>query len=115
MSDPGDDEIRAEFERQHQGRNLTRHRLRGTYISVQIAAIWNQHVRSVAWQTARAQPVLRGVMSDAEIAEIGHQSGIGALTSMLDDDQWNNIEPRLLKFARAILAAQIDMPEGPTP
>lgn len=41
--------IRAEFERQHAGRNLTRHRLRGTYSSGPIAALWNQHLRSVEW------------------------------------------------------------------
>ena len=41
------DKLRAEFERQHAGRNLLRHRLRGTYSSPPIAALWNQHVRSV--------------------------------------------------------------------
>lgn len=54
MSD--DTEVRAEFERQMQGRSLLRHRLRGTYSSVNIAALWNQHLRSVAWQASRTQP-----------------------------------------------------------
>lgn len=43
-----EDQLRAIFEVQHHGRDLKRNR-RGTYQSVQIAAIWNQHVR-----TARA-------------------------------------------------------------
>lgn len=41
--------LRAEFERQHAGRNLSRHALRGTYISATIAALWNQHVRTAKW------------------------------------------------------------------
>ncbi len=43
--------LRDEFERQHQGRNLTKHRLRGTYLSANIAALWNQHKRTYAWAT----------------------------------------------------------------
>ena len=38
-------ELRTMFEEQHYCRDLTRSH-RGTYRSVQIAAIWNQHVRS---------------------------------------------------------------------
>lgn len=41
--------LRAEFERQHRGRNLNQHRLRGTYVSAQIAALWNQHRRTAEW------------------------------------------------------------------
>ncbi len=102
----------------------------GSYRTSGTNAAW------VAWQAARAQPtteessavqpaeptidgyplwsglpppVDRVAMSDDEIAEIGNQSGIGRiLTGMLDDDQWNNLEPILLRFARAILAAQTD-------
>ncbi len=50
---PTEDEMRAEFERQHEGRNLLRHRMRGTYSSPPIAALWNQHRRSVKWMAAR--------------------------------------------------------------
>jgi hypothetical protein len=46
---PSEDVLRAEFERQHKGRNLQRHRMRGTYISANIAALWNQHKRTAAW------------------------------------------------------------------
>jgi hypothetical protein len=41
--------LRAEFVRQHKGRNLKQHRLRGTYLSAPIAALWNQHVRTANW------------------------------------------------------------------
>lgn len=47
-------QLRAEFERQHAGRNLKQHRLRGTYMAAQIAALWNQHRRTAAWMEARA-------------------------------------------------------------
>lgn len=42
---------RHEFERQHSGRNLTRHKLRGTYVSGPIAALWNQHLRTITWMS----------------------------------------------------------------
>ncbi len=38
--------LRAEFERMHHGRDLSRHYLRGTYYSPHIAALWNQHVKT---------------------------------------------------------------------
>lgn len=41
--------LRAEFESQHAGRDLRRHSLRGTYIRANIAALWNQHVRTAQW------------------------------------------------------------------
>lgn len=44
-----EDELRAEFERQHKDRDLSRHRMRGTYIKAQIAALWNQHKRTAEW------------------------------------------------------------------
>lgn len=50
---PTEDEMRKEFERQHSGRNLSRHPLRGTYYSGPIAALWNQHVRTVRWIMSR--------------------------------------------------------------
>lgn len=46
---PTETELRTEFERQHQYRNLTSHHLRGTYLAPQIAALWNQHVRTARW------------------------------------------------------------------
>lgn len=49
-----DPELRAEFERQHKGRNLLRHRLRGTYSSPPIAALWNQHVKTAEWCSKRS-------------------------------------------------------------
>jgi hypothetical protein len=42
-------ELRQAFELMHAGRNLTRHPLRGTYNSPPIAALWNQHLRTVNW------------------------------------------------------------------
>lgn len=49
---PNEDELRVEFERQHKGRALSRHRLRGTYHAAPIAALWNQHLRTANWLTA---------------------------------------------------------------
>lgn len=46
---PSEEELRTEFERQMKGRDLTRHHLRGTYSSPPIAALWNQHCRTVEW------------------------------------------------------------------
>lgn len=46
---PSEDELRAEFVRQHKGRNLKQHYPRGTYVSANIAALWNQHKRTVEW------------------------------------------------------------------
>jgi hypothetical protein len=48
-----DPQARAEFERQHEGRNLKRHRMRGTYLSAPIAALWNQHIRTIKWMGAQ--------------------------------------------------------------
>lgn len=45
--------MRETFEQMHQGRDLTRHHLRGTYSKPQIAALWNQHVRT--WELVRRQ------------------------------------------------------------
>ena len=44
-----EDEARFEFERQHEGRDLSRHRLRGTYTKPAIAALWNQHLKTISW------------------------------------------------------------------
>lgn len=44
---------REEFERQHEHRNLLKHRLRGTYSNAAIAALWNQHIRTIQWLTRR--------------------------------------------------------------
>ncbi|MGL5179557.1 MAG: hypothetical protein ACRC8N_15755 [Aeromonas veronii] len=46
---------RAEFERQHSGRNLKRHPLRGTYYNANIAACWNQHIRTIIWLKGKAE------------------------------------------------------------
>jgi hypothetical protein len=108
MTDTVESEIRVEFERQHHGRNLTRHHLRGTYVSVQIAAIWNQHVRSVAWQAARArpsdstdgQPVERAAISDAEIQEIFIRHGFKI------QDGLSDLKPYVYEAARALLSTQ---------
>ena len=53
-AEPGEAELRAEFARQHEGRDLTQHRLRGTYIRGDIAALWNQHRRTAKWMARRA-------------------------------------------------------------
>lgn len=46
--------MRDEFEKQIKTRGtpvalLTRHRLRGTYHNSRIAALWNQHLRTIKW------------------------------------------------------------------
>ncbi|WP_438979527.1 hypothetical protein [Polynucleobacter sp.] len=40
---------RIEFKKQHEGRDLSRHRLRGTYQKPAIAALWNQHLKTISW------------------------------------------------------------------
>ncbi|HEX8883151.1 MAG TPA: hypothetical protein VF797_01525 [Noviherbaspirillum sp.] len=52
---PDEAELRAEFVRQHAGRDLKQHRLRGTYMSAPIAALWNQHKRTAEWMAARVE------------------------------------------------------------
>lgn len=36
------------FEAMHHGRNLTKHHLRQTYTNQNIAALWNQHLKTIA-------------------------------------------------------------------
>ena len=55
MKMPTEAEMRVEFERQHAGRNLGRHSMRGTYWSANIAALWNQHKRTVIWMHQLSQ------------------------------------------------------------
>ena len=45
-------------------------------------------------------------MTDDEIAKIVSMTRLRELPEMLDDDQWNNIEPALLDFARKSIAIQ---------
>lgn len=52
--------LRAEFERMHRGRRLTRHHLRGTYSSPAIAALWNQHVKTATMFARIALPLTEG-------------------------------------------------------
>ena len=40
---------RIEFEKQHDGRDLSRHRLRGTYQKPAISALWNQHLKTISY------------------------------------------------------------------
>ena len=40
---------RIEFEKQHDGRDLSRHRLRGTYQKPAIAALWNHHLKTISY------------------------------------------------------------------
>ena len=42
-------DARRAFEEMHKGRNLKQHPLRGTYVMPAIAAIWNQHIRTLRW------------------------------------------------------------------
>ena len=67
------DKLRAEFERQHAGRNLSRHHMRGTYSSPQIAALWNQHVRSVGFGAEDEQDAIAALIND-DAAAISYQS-----------------------------------------
>ena len=46
------------------------------------------------------------ILTDDEIAKIGSGTRLRELPEMLDDDQWNNIEPALLEFAREIIKLQ---------
>lgn len=61
---PSLDAARQEFERQHEGRYLKRHYLRGTYLSAPIAALWNQHLRTITWltgQNLKTEDMERGI------------------------------------------------------
>ena len=42
------------FESMHSGRRLKKHNLRGTYTSPQIAALFNQHLRTIKWVISHA-------------------------------------------------------------
>jgi hypothetical protein len=44
--------LRAEFERQHSGRNVKQHGPRGTYVSSPTASLWNQHLCTAKWLTS---------------------------------------------------------------
>jgi len=48
-----DQEIREIFETMHKNRNLKKHLLRGTYVSAPIAALWNQHVKTIRYMSNR--------------------------------------------------------------
>lgn len=90
--------------------NLTKRKMCTMNCGPAIGNTRTQSERQSACGDCIDAPVERVAFSDDQIAEIGNQSGIGRiLTRMLDDDQWNNFEPSLLKFARAILAAQFDV------
>ena len=47
-------------------------------------------------------------MTDDEIARIGSTTRLRELPEMLDDDQWNNIEPALLEFARKLIKIETE-------
>ena len=42
-----EEDFRKDFEAMHAGRDLTRHHLRGTYSYPPMAALWNQHVKTL--------------------------------------------------------------------
>lgn len=54
----------------------------------------------LADRNKRAEPV---ALTNDEIGRIGFDCGLRLLTTMLDEDQWANIEPRLFKFARTLI------------
>lgn len=53
MTPPTEDELRAEFERQHSGRDLARHPRTRNYRSANIQALWRQHQRTARWLVER--------------------------------------------------------------
>jgi hypothetical protein len=40
---------RIAFEEMQSGRNLTQHHMRGTYVNPPMAALWNQHLKTLRW------------------------------------------------------------------
>ena len=48
------------FEEMHSGRNLTKHHLRGTYVSPQIAALFKQHMETTRWVLTNSTEELIG-------------------------------------------------------
>lgn len=52
------DELRAEFERQHSGRNLRINR-NGNYFNTSIQMLWRQHQRTARWMEERADATLK--------------------------------------------------------
>lgn len=61
---PKEAELRAEFERQHEGRDLARHPLRGTYYKPPIAALWNQHCKTAEWMAGRTKGAVAKLSED---------------------------------------------------
>lgn len=59
------DKKREAFEKMHQSRDLTRHHLRGTYSKPQIAALWNQHVKT--WQLVESYHALESGKTTIEL------------------------------------------------
>jgi len=100
---PSEAELRQEFERQHKGRNLKQHRLRGTYFSPPIAALWNQHKRTAEWMAANAAapaPASPAALTDEQ------QSLIAELDWCIGNGCYGPRTEKVLHRARALLAAQ---------
>ena len=51
-------------------------------------------------------------MMNDRILELGRSAGLDLLTYYLDDDQFNNIQPRLEKFAELIVRECSGIAEG---
>lgn len=80
MTGADEDEMRQEFARQHEGRNLSRHKLRGTYSNANIAALWNQHRRTANWILRRvaAANASEAEQFEAAMTKLGHPIRKGA-------------------------------------
>lgn len=57
-------ELRAEFERQHSGRNLSVNR-NGNYYAINVQICWRQHQRTARWMEERANLQLLSVANAA--------------------------------------------------
>jgi hypothetical protein len=67
--EPSEAELRAEFTRQHEGRDLKRNKIHGKYRRADIAALWKQHRRTARWMVDRSyiEPVAElSVEQDAQ-------------------------------------------------
>ena len=62
--------------------------------------------------TGRSDGVASHLMTDDQIAQIGSTTRLKELPAMLNDDDWNNIEPALLEFARKCIELDIGVSDG---
>lgn len=75
MRPPTEDELRAEFERQHSGRNLKRNR-NNNYLHTGVQICWRQHQRTVRWMAERLYRQETNAMQEVVLGDMGLPVGV---------------------------------------